>query len=90
MYVFFLKFACPNITGVVERKGSAGVQEFALFTSSSGAFNFTQKLLTGINYTGQVYGSNSFGFDASRSNSIYGGSSTVQPKSLNLSILIKY
>jgi len=30
------------------------------------------------------------GFEASRSNSIYGASSTVQPSSLSLNVLIKY
>lgn len=80
----------PNIIGEIKRAGSEGVQEFALFTYSSGAINIIGKMLTGINYTGSVYGANGFSFDASRSNPIYGGSSTVQPKSLNLSILIKY
>ena len=40
--------------------------------------------------SGDLRGYGTLEFFAQRSNSIYGNSATVQPKSLNLSILIKY
>lgn len=80
----------PNITGNVERRRSGGVTQFALFTHSSGVFNLDTQTLEGLVNQSTVYGSNSFGFDASRSNSIYGNSATVQPPALTCLICIKY
>ena len=82
----------PNITGGLvglqrshyERQDSSG-------TSITGAFADTEKA---VGYTYYV-STNSVNvvnadFNASRSNSIYGSSTTVQPKSLVVTAIIKY
>ena len=86
MYVFFLKFACPNITGSC----TPASQKTGYTLGTTGAFKNIPSA-DAWQPTGWVGSGNyDLGFDASRSSSIYGGSSTVQPKSLNLSFLIKY
>lgn len=77
-----LEAGLPNITGNVNGlKGVVG--------SSSGALKATRTSAEG------VYGSGGGGYynttiDASRSNSIYGSSDTVQPPALQTIICIKY
>lgn len=73
----------PNITG------SFGSIQQQAEDIKRGAF-YTIKHVEGMLGTNATTGRFEIGFDASRSNSIYGNSATVQPKSLNLSILIKY
>ena len=74
----------PNITG-----------EFRAYSYSTGdgngAFNssvYTPNVLMGS--TNQNLNWNSYTFDASRSNSIYGISTTVQPPALTMRYIIKY
>lgn len=72
----------PNITGLGMYLGDSYV---------GGAF-YTRKDpgLAKVNiYSDSWYGV-AFGFDASRSNSIYGGSTTVQPPALTMLYCIKY
>lgn len=70
----------PNITG--------SLKFMSYGQSTSGAFTFSadgsQSPASGNNYSGV------FNFNASRSSSIYGASSTVQPKSLTVRAIIKY
>jgi microcystin-dependent protein len=60
-------------------------------TSTTGAFRGTKKL-TGQFYYGGVDNLSYYNvtFDASRSNSIYGASNTVQPPALTARYIIKY
>ena len=69
----------PNITGVVDARGGNDVP---LITMCSGAFkNGTSKTVAGMTGSGSVTRYQGATFDASRSNSIYGNSDTVQPPS---------
>ena len=72
----------PNITGSVTEGGNQ-------WWSAIGAFNLNASgsAVTHANNTRSKVG---FNFDASRSNSIYGNSSTVQPPALTLLPCIKY
>jgi hypothetical protein len=73
----------PNITG-----SFGSVMQQAEYIRSGAFYTVADK---GASLgTDATTGRYEVGFDASRSNSIYGNSATVQPKSLNLSILIKY
>ena len=83
----------PNITGVLgDINATTWRKGFANSTLSSGAF------FTGVIQNKNGFASNSdseqqnsgFGFDASRSNSIYGSSNTVTPLSLSCKFLISY
>ena len=86
MYVFFLKFACPNIMGELGR---------ILFADNTiDARNALKKSYS----TGELqkqnasyYGCAAYAkFDASDSNSIYGKSTNVQPPSLAFNYIVKY
>ena len=67
----------PNITGTARGSIRADIN------GMSGAFTSGWTEGEAIQYGGGSYGtSNSFGFDASRSSSIYGNSPTVQPQSV--------
>jgi microcystin-dependent protein len=90
----YLEAGLPNITGVIRNRvyGEGQVQ-----LVSSGCFGSdTSSLMTKIlNQSGSTVVdsnplSNSALFDASRSSSIYGNSTTVQPKSLIFNYVIKY
>ena len=75
----------PNITGDIVSNVRYGFIQI----SSAGAF------VKGTSVTGGLSGinssnSNTIGFDASQSNSIYGNSTTVQPPALCMNIVIKY
>jgi hypothetical protein len=72
----------PNITGHAERSGGGSISEFSVFTSSTGAITFSTASHPGISGSTSVVGSNSFDFDASLSNPIYGNSNTIQPQAI--------
>ena len=70
----------PNITGELGFT-IGGMQP-------TGAFGFTtKKMLPAVNGTNQNYSAN---IDASRSSSVYGKSTTVQPPALSMRYIIKY
>ena len=70
----------PNITGAFNK---------TKWDSANGAFYFISS--GGTNSNAASSGSGSYvGFDASRSSSIYGKSSTVQPPSCKTVFCIKY
>ena len=76
----------PNIEGYVEKMLSNTQSN----GSASGAFTKTRTYY-GTNYGGTGGGSeNTLDFNASRSNSIYGNSNTVQPPALTMRYIIKY
>ena len=72
----------PNITGYVTKNGDNG----GLFENQSGALYLTDiKSMQPFTNQGGYYNmSHEVRFDASRSNSIYGKSSTVQPPALTM------
>lgn len=76
----------PNITGAIN-SGTAAFE----YPSASGAFSTGGLDRKGSNIRGaeNVYSPN-FAFNASRSNSIYGRSNTVQPAAIQLIPIIKY
>lgn len=83
----------PNITGqlncVASFKSSVGN---AGFSSANGAFSIANEHRDGYGVSGHLDGptySNAT-FNASRSNAIYGASSTVQPPALQLIAQIKF
>lgn len=70
----------PNITGYVEKM----LSNTASTGSASGAFTKT-RTYSGENYSGSGNGSeNTLDFRASRSSSIYGNASTVQPQAIKV------
>lgn len=75
----------PNITGSTS---DGFIQTWGAYAKSvSGAFSIAQT------HTGNTSGNSPayrFSFDASRSNSVYGASDTVQPPAVALNIFIKY
>lgn len=77
----------PNITGSI----NLGRADRGYFTSSSGAFTLAQQQ-THYGFYGETYDYPyaQANFNASRSSDIYGGSTTVQPKSLTVRAIIKY
>ena len=81
----------PNITGSVTFHGN-GTDSGTILASASGSFtgfNLRNRYTTGTNVReANSYGG--FGIEASRSSSIYGNSSTVQPPALTCLICIKY
>ena len=81
----------PNITGeIIGAPG--GTQAFGetLTQSVKGAFKVYNAAQLGVPDSGRITTMYGFDFDASRSNSIYSASTTVQPQSLTLRPLIKY
>ena len=79
----------PNITGNASFGGSVGSLYSDLPDSASGVFYANLKKTGGTLSTtsGSSY---SIGFNASRSSSIYGNSTTVQPPALTMRYIIKY
>lgn len=77
----------PNITGAFNMQGFNEVANNNTY-SVSGAFY----MQSSTRWVGRGGGGASRGvaFDASRSNGLYGGSDTVQPKSLTVRAIIKY
>lgn len=77
----------PNITGVLTYAGSFGSSDMY---PSSGVFNWELKNTTATQMKeGSTDGTHDIRFDASRSNSIYGNSNTVQPPAVKLLPCIK-
>lgn len=74
----------PNITGTFRYDVYATDRTGAFSTGSANDFR------TGTSQTGTIGQDIQTVFDASDSNSIYGGSTTVQPKSLTVRAIIKY
>lgn len=72
-----LEAGLPNITGTMSNSSLKGVVE-----SVSGAFFVTSATNQGVTPSSSESGRNNVGFDASKSNSIYGKSTTVQPQSI--------
>lgn len=79
----------PNITGHAEDLRSGGWSSGQNYTSGCVTQTFTSKSYATAfsNYLGCLYG---FNIDASKSNSIYGKSATVQPPALTMRFYIKY
>lgn len=74
----------PNITGDTTLSGNTGL--FRNDASVNGVFYKGTQRNTG--FTGANVTSYDIGFDASRSNSVYGNSTTVQPESVKLYVYI--
>lgn len=72
----------PNITGIFNVDMAAGSGDNKLFTVSNNR--------TRASADDGYYGNTRFTFDASKSNAIYGASTTVQPPALQLIPQIKY
>ena len=85
--MFFLKVACPNIIGQTlaasTTNSDPAYYSGALSTQDIGLYRVTNSGTLG-------YAKVQLNFDASKSNAIYSKSSTVQPKSLILNVIIKY
>ena len=81
----------PNITGTVWTRAWS-VDNGGILSSPTGAFGTqaTSSTGTGIAPGGANLKGNSLDIDASRSSSIYGNSSTVQPPSVTMRYVIKY
>lgn len=78
----------PNITGTFQEWG---VGRYGSFNYKvSGAFTHNKGDLGGGSYGHQSGNEVKVGFDASRSNAIYGKSNTVQPPALTMRYYIKY
>ena len=85
----------PNIEGELDWHNASIDQQIELYADSvsqRGALSITkQHLAQYINAgTGTDSFSGNFLFDASKSNSIYGASSTVQPPALTVQFIVKY
>ena len=80
----YLEAGLPNITGNINNGN---------YCFDAAGTNGVFKAISGKSGSTPNIGSSNIwdiGFDASRSNDIYGSSTTVQPASLNINILIKY
>ena len=77
----YLQAGLPNITGNVSYGGAVGLLYGSTSDSASGSF-YPNLHKTGGTLSTTSGSSYSFGIDASRSSSIYGNSSTVQPASV--------
>ena len=75
----------PNITGSFGAQGSSDV-----ISLGDGAFRVKQTGNIDAGFSGNNYYSLAQSFDASRSSSIYGKSSTVQPPAVCVNYIIKY
>ncbi len=76
----------PNITGSYPRCP----HEQNLYQEPTGAFGMAGPSPEVPGVSSESSNTRGLSFDASRSNSIYGGSTTVQPKSLTVRAIIKY
>ena len=77
----------PNITGAFARRDDAGI--FGGIVELSGAFYGEGSRSWRTRCTGGTYGNTYLKLDASRSSSIYGKSTTVQPPALTTRFLIR-
>ena len=73
----------PNITGSLTAVNGR-------FTVASGAFSYSSDLTSMISASVAANANRGVNFSASNSSSIYGDSTTVQPKSLIFNYVIKY
>lgn len=85
----------PNITGSITPQLPSGVTSYvSLPTSASGAFDNgstgTRNYVSSAGTTSKNDWAWVTSFDASRSNAIYGNSTTVQPPALTMRYVIKY
>ena len=86
----------PNITGTLKSRPESanGTIHGGSVTGASGAFSITFKgddvKEYGLADVSPAYNNDLTTFDASRSNSIYGNSTTVQPPALTMQYIIKY
>jgi len=91
--MFFFLIACPNIMGIV---GYISAQNYVIndpniFSHTAldwGNYSLARATLQDNDSTHYIAAN--LKLDASKSNAIYGNSSTVQPSSINLNILIKF
>lgn len=74
----------PNITGTHQ------VDEIIKSFTIDGAFYYDDSKKTRSLYGASSYAAGYIGFDASKSNPIYGSSTTVQPKSMTIKYYICY
>ena len=75
----------PNITGEFGAQGSTTIRSLG-----TGAFKVNQTGKIDAGYSDQSHYSLKQSFDASRSSSIYGNSTTVQPPAVCMNYIIKY
>lgn len=87
----------PDISGTLlcrQTDENTGASGRGVFGNASGAFEMTTNVsatnFSYINLTAQSQTADLLTLDASKSSSIYGGSTTVQPKSLTVRAIIKY
>ena len=78
----------PNITG----NFTASERTDAIYVphGTDGVFNLTKTQTWGLGASGGVAQDQRINFDASRSNTTYGSSTTVTPLSLSTKFFIKY
>lgn len=81
----YISSGLPNITGTADK-----IITRSRAATGSGAFRYTNPTNDGIDSGGVDYRYGDYTFDASRSNSIYGNSTTVQPPALQSPIIIRY
>lgn len=81
----------PNITGSVGREPTtAGIAPYYVLDTKSGALDYSLGNFREVDSTtGIVSGGSEISFDASKSSSIYGNSTTVQPPALTTRYIIK-
>ena len=82
----------PNITGTAKYQRAAGNDDYGFnINRTSGALYGMELGNTTNDFAGTAStGANTIGFDASRSNPIYGSSTTVQPPSIKLTPQLRY
>lgn len=82
----------PNITGKTGTTMGGGTQDSKNESANSAIYTTVVSWINtiGVGATGRSDNTEYFNFDASRSNSIYGNSDTVQPPALTLLPCIKY
>lgn len=81
----------PNITGATaSASGNYGVMVQTGFSGSGAFYGNSQQFAAWLVPGGDRQGLSSLSFDASRSNPIYGNSTTVQPPALTMLYCIKY
>lgn len=78
----YVEAGLPNITGSVNVNG--------VYSGASGAFYSTYQGRTAHGWDGNGTDQSTYTLDASRSSSIYGSSSTVQPPATKSYWIIKY
>lgn len=86
-----LEAGLPNITGATaSSSGNYGVMVQTGFSGSGAFYGNSQQFPAWLASGGDRQGLSSLSFDASRSNTIYGNSTTVQPPALTMLYCIKY